>query len=148
MYCTVEEVREMVKGDALNQLIGNEYIEDADLREEKIVPIIEEAIKDADGEINGYLTKRYSIPLSSPPKVINKFSKDIAIYNLFSRIGIDEGERESNYLTRYKAAIRFLENVAKGIVEIGISDNTQSANAGFSLSSNSRLFSRNSMSGM
>lgn len=148
MYCSVDEVRKSIKDDALNALIGDEYIEDPNERELRITPIIEEAIKDADGEIDGYLAKRYPVPLLSPPKVINKFSKDIAVYNLFSRIGIDESEKESNYLTRYKSAIRFFENVAKGVVDLGISDNTQKANTGFNVNSNSRLFSRSSMNGM
>jgi phage gp36-like protein len=147
-YCTVEEVRGMIKSDALNMIIGDEYIEDEALREQEIIPIIEEAIGDADGEIDGYLIKRYPVPLSPTPKVINKFSKDIAVYNLFSRAGIDEGEKEKNYLNRYKAAVRFLENVAKGIIDIGITDSTQKANTGFSMTSNTRLFSRNSMKGM
>lgn len=147
-YCSVEEVRRMIKSDALNMIIGDEYIEDEAVRESKIIPIIEEAIGDADGEIDGYLVKRYPVPLSSIPKVINKFSKDIAVYNLFSRAGIDEGEKEKNYLNRYKAAVRFLENVAKGVVDIGIIDNTKKANTGFSVNSSSRLFSRNSMKGM
>ena len=147
-YCSVEEVRGMIKADALNIIIGDEYIEDEAEREAKIIPIIEEAIGDADGEIDGYLVKRYTVPLSPTPKVINKFSKDIAVYNLFSRAGIDEGEKEKNYLNRYKAAVRFLENVAKGIIDIGITDTTQKANTGFSANSNNRLFSRNSMKGM
>jgi len=147
-YCTIEEVRGMIKPDALNAIIGDEYIEDEALREAKIMPIIEEAIGDADGEIDGYLAKRYPIPFSPIPKVINKFSKDIAVYNLFSRIGIDESEKESNYLTRYKAAVRFLENVAKGMIEIGISDTTIKANTGFAISSSPRRFSRDSMRGM
>lgn len=147
-YCTVEEVKGMIKADALNMIIGDEYIEDEAEREARIIPIIEEAIKDADGEIDGYLVKRYSVPLSPTPKVINKFSKDIAVYNLFSRAGIDEGEKEKNFLNRYKAAVKFLENVAKGVVDIGITDNTKKANNGFSANSNTRLFSRDSMKGM
>ncbi|WP_338013869.1 DUF1320 domain-containing protein [Desulforamulus profundi] len=98
--------------------------------------------------MDGYLVKRYSVPLSPTPKVINKFSKDIAVYNLFSRAGIDEGEKEKNFLNRYKAAVKFLENVAKGVVDIGITDNTKKANNGFSANSNTRLFSRDSMKGM
>ena len=147
-YCTIEEVRGMIKADALNMIIGDEYIEDPVAREDKIIPIIEGAISDADGEIDGYLAKRYPLPLSPTPKVINKFSKDIAVYNLFSRAGIDEGEKEKNYLNRYNTAVRFLENVAKGIIDIGVSDTTKKANAGFSASSSQRLFSRNSMKGM
>ncbi|CAH8721329.1 DUF1320 domain-containing protein [Paenibacillus melissococcoides] len=74
------------------------------------------------------------------PKVINKYAKDIAVYNLFSRIGIDEGEKEKNYLNRYNAAIRFLENVAKGIIDIGVSDGSSKAATAFSAQSSPRLF--------
>jgi phage gp36-like protein len=148
MYSTPQEVMEMIKPDAMNMIISDEYIEDVAEREAKILPLVEAAIEDADGEINGYLTKRYPVPLSSIPKVINKFSKDIALYNLFSRSGLDEGERESNYLTRYKAAVRFLENVAKGVIDIGAKKIEARANTGFNMKSNSRLFSRNSLKGM
>ncbi|WP_018750704.1 phage protein Gp36 family protein [Paenibacillus sanguinis] len=150
MYCTNEEVRGMIKDDALNVLIGNEYIDDPDERELKIAPIIAGAIADAAGEIDGYLAKRYPVPLSVVPKAINKFAKDIAIYNLFSRIGIDESEKDKNYLNRYNAAIRFFENVAKGMIDIGVSGvgNAQKASAAFSAHSSERRFSRDSMRGM
>lgn len=147
-YCNFEEVQEMIKPDVINDIIGDGYIEDEVEKTEKITKLITEAIEDADGEIDGYLNKRYPTPLSSPPKVINKISKDIAIYNLFSRSGIDQGERESNYLTRYKSAIKFLEEVAKGVVEIGVSNLVKNANTGFAINSSRRLFSRDSMRGM
>ncbi|WP_206458913.1 gp436 family protein [Anaerovorax sp. IOR16] len=148
MYCTSQEVMEMIKPDAMSGLIDNEYIEDENERETKLLPIIEAAIEDADGEIDGYLTKRYPVPLSSVPKVINKFSKDIALYNIFTRNGIDTGERESIYLTRYKAAVRFLENIAKGVIDIGAKKIEARANTGFNMNSSTRLFSRNSLKGM
>ncbi len=138
----------MIKPDAMSGLIDNEYIEDENERETKLLPIIEAAIEDADGEIDGYLTKRYPVPLSSVPKVINKFSKDIALYNIFTRNGIDTGERESIYLTRYKAAVRFLENIAKGVIDIGAKKIEARANTGFNMNSSTRLFSRNSLKGM
>ena len=118
-YSQRTEVREMIKDDALNAIIGDTCIEDPAQREELVGPIIDEAIADADGEIDGYLAKRYRVPLSPVPKVINKFSKDIAVYNLFSRIGIDEGTDEKTYLNRYNAAIKFLTLVAEGKVSIG-----------------------------
>lgn len=147
-YCTVTEVKSMIKDDAMNAIIGDEYIEDATQREAKITALIEEAITDATSEIDGYLAKRYSVPLSSIPSVINKFSKDIAVYNLFSRMGIDEDSREKNYLNRYNAATKFLVLLAEGKVDIGITDTTTAAKSGFSISSNPRLFTRNSMRGM
>ncbi|SKC68320.1 gp436 family protein [Maledivibacter halophilus] len=148
-YSSMGEVREMIKDDAVNSIIGDEYIEDEAQREIKISEIINEAIKDADGEIDGYLNKRYSTPLPSPtPKIINKFSKDIAVYNVYSRIGIDEDERENILLIRYKSAVKFLENVAKGLIDIGIQRPEKRAASGFKINSNKRLFSRSSMKGM
>ena len=77
-YSTRAEVREMIKDDALNAIIGDTFIEEPAKREELVAPIIDAAIADADGEIDGYLAKRYAVPLAPVPKVINKFSKDIA----------------------------------------------------------------------
>ena len=75
-----------------------------------------------------------------------------AIYNLYSRIGIDEGESEKNYLNRYNSAIKFLTLVAEGKVNIGTGeggdDPASAAATGFAAKSNPRLFSRGSMKGM
>lgn len=150
-YSTRAEVREMIKDDALNPIIGDTFIEEPAQREELVAPIIEAAIADADGEIDGYLAKRYAVPLAPTPKVINKFSKDIAVYNLFSRIGIDEGTDQKTYLNRYNAAVKFLTLVAEGKVSIGADvdgDPASAAAIGFTVKSNPRLFSREQMRGM
>ena len=141
----------MLKEDAVSQILTDtDFIEDPEEREAGIGPLIDEAIADADGEIDGYLAKRYAVPLAPVPKVINKFSKDIALYNLMSRAGLDEAGREGNYLTRYNAAIKVLTLVAEGKVSLGTeaSDPQAAAAAGFSMHSNRRLFSRDTMKGM
>ena len=56
-YSTRAEVRDMVKDDALNAIIGDTFIEDPVEREELVSPIIDAAIADADAEIDGYLAK-------------------------------------------------------------------------------------------
>lgn len=150
-YSTKAEVREMLKDDALNAIIGDTFIEKPAKREKLVTPIIEGAIADADAEIDGYLAKRYRVPFNPVPRVLNKFSKDIAIYNLFSRIGIDESSDQKNYLNRYNAAIKFLTLVAEGKVSIGGEDGDDPASAaatGFAAKSNPRLFSRAKMTGM
>ena len=136
-YSTRAEVRDMVKDDALNAIIGDTFIEDPVEREELVSPIIDAAIADA-------------VPLAPAPRVINKFSKDIAVYNLFSRIGIDEGTDQKTYLNRYNAAIKFLTLVAEGTVSIGTEteDPASAAAGGFKVKSNSRLFTREKMRGM
>ena len=149
-YCEAGDVMDMLKEDAMNPIIGDRYIEDPQKRREMLEPLAREAIGDADAEIDGYLMKRYPVPMSPAPAVISKYSRDIAIYNLVSRAGIDEGERESNYLTRYKAAISFLTKVAKGEVDIVKegTDPAKTAVTGFKIASSQRLFSRGSMRGM
>lgn len=150
-YSTKPEVREMLKDDALNAIIGDTFIEDPAEREELVTPIIKGAIADADAEIDGYLAKRYRVPVSPAPRILNKLSKDIAIYNLYSRIGIDENTDEKNFLNRYKAAIDFLKLVAEGKASIGVGgedDPTSAAATGFTAKSNARLFTRNNMKGM
>ena len=100
-------------------------------------------------EIDGYLAKRYRVPFSKTPQVINKFAKDISVYNLVSRTGIDESDREKTFLNRYNAAIKFLLDVAKGIISIGVEEKGGSSEAanGFKMKSSGRVFSRDSMRG-
>lgn len=148
-YCTAAEVLDMLKEDMLNVIIGDNYIENEDERIQAITPIVEQAIADADAEIDGYLAKRYKVPFEKTPQVINKFAKDIALYNMVSRKGVNENDREKTYLTRYNAAIAFLTKVAEGRISIGVSENNteDAARIGFSMSNSPRLFSRGNMKG-
>lgn len=150
MYCTVEEVLGMIKDDMKNVIIGDEYIEDEQEKDAKMQMLCVDAIADACAEIDGYLAKRYRIPFGKTPQVIRKFAKDIAVYNLVSRTGIDEGDREKTFLNRYNAAIKFLTEVAKGIISIGAEEETAGNNSaanGFRMQSSDRIFSRDSMKG-
>lgn len=149
-YCTADEVIHMLKNDMMNVIIDDDYIENEAERVEAIMPLANEAVEDAQAEIDGYLAKRYNVPFARTPKVINKFAKDIALYNLVSRKGVDESDREKTYLTRYNAAVAFLTKVAEGKIDLGVSDayTTQTlAQNGFSMKSEERIFSRSSMRG-
>lgn len=149
-YSTRAEVREMITESAVDMIVGKGRCEDEQEQERLLGTLIDVAIADADGEIDGYVGKRYNVPLSPVPKVVNKFAKDIALYNLFSRSGIEKDGRDSNFLTRYNSAIKFLTMIAEGRVSIGVDTDTPASAAatGFSVSSNPRLFSRNTLKGM
>ena len=149
-YCEVSEVREMIKDDVLSTLIGAEYIADAAERESRIAAFVQQAIADADAEIDGYLAVRYPVPLFPVPRVITKMSKDIAVYNVFSRKGIDEDGPDKNYLNRYRAAIDYFKLIAAGKVDLGTDGITSGApgSSGFRMCSSPRRFSRDSMRGM
>lgn len=149
-YSTREEVRQMIRDSAFNPIVDDAF-RDLELdREERLDPLIDVAIQDADAEIDGYLAKRYAVPLSPAPRVLNKLSKDIAVYNLFSRMGINAESREKIIITRYEAAIKFLTLVAEGKVSLGTEseDPASAAAVGFTVDSNRRLFSRRQMKGM
>lgn len=78
---------------------------------------IDEAIAQADAEIDSYCGGRYSIPFAAPaPDIAKKISVDIAIYNLYSRRVEVIPEVRAD---RYKNAIRQLEGISKGIISIG-----------------------------
>lgn len=147
MYCTPEEVRQLLKSDLLTALIGDRYIEDPAERETLIQPILVSAIADAGAEIDGYLAVRHRLPLAQTPPAIGKCAKDIAVYNLISRIGVG-GDRESNYRERYRASIKFLEGAAKGLVDIGLAPPVKRAAGGFRMNGSPRLFSRDRLRGM
>ena len=149
MYCTVDEVLGMIKDDMKNVIIGDEYIEDEEERDGKLSEICKGAVTDACAEIDGYLARRYSLPLKKTPKVLNKFAKDIAVYNLVSRMGVNEDDREKTFLNRYNAAVKFLMEVAKGTISRGTDEEETGGMAatGFKMTSSRRLFSRESMRG-
>ncbi len=75
---------------------------------------IARALEDASAEIDAYLGRRYALPLSSVPAVIARIACDIARYRLWDDQAPDEVRR------RYEDALRFLERVARGEVEIGV----------------------------
>ena len=157
MYCTIEEIKSAVKIEFIEMAISD-YLKDEDEENLKIKEsenMIAGAIEDASAEINGYLLKKYSVSQLKKSKVINKFCKDIALYNMLSRSGNDENSRENNYYLRYKNAIKFLENVAKGIIELPIDNSTnneeqevQNFKIGIKINSSKKVFGRNSLGGM
>lgn len=154
-YSKAEDVIDMIKPDMLRSLIGDDCRLEGDELRDAAMPYAQTAVDDADSEIDGYLAKRYKVPLERVPKMIGKLSKDIAVYNMASRRGINESEREKNILNRYNAAILYLTNVAKGIVELdgqasgGTGDTLPDAqgNTGFTIQSSDRVFSRKSLKG-
>lgn len=139
MYSTVSDIRGLVDENTMIFLTddGNGEVDEGK---------IQGAIVDADSEINAYLQKKYTVPLTPTPPVLNKLSKDIVLYNLFSRRGVNEESVEKTVIDRYKNAVKLLENIAKGVVELGIS--APKPTSEIKITSNKRLFSRRSLEGM
>lgn len=76
---------------------------------------IEKAIEYAQSEVDSYLAGRYAVPLASPvPSVVMMVVGDIVRYRLTSG---DVTEKDP-ITERYKLALKWLQNVANGMVDL------------------------------
>ncbi len=76
---------------------------------------VDQALSDAASEVEGYLSGRYQLPLSSVPEMVERVACDIAWYYLHGQIKPEHVEK------RYQRCIDWLKSVAKGEVSLGIS---------------------------
>lgn len=104
------------------------------------------ALDDASAEIDGYLQGRYSLPLHQAPEHLALLACDIAMYRLqvLRPLGDIEDAR-----ARYEDALRYLRQVARGEVQLGLSEDGHAARqgAGPEMISPRRTFSRDQMRG-
>lgn len=116
MYCAHEDLLGQISDSILLSLVDDErqgeWTPDATKR-------VEKAIADAGGRIDGYLQGRYPVPLQPAPQLVRSLCVDIAVYNLFARRGFDEDSADKAVVTRYRDAIRLLEQIAAGKISIG-----------------------------
>lgn len=81
---------------------------------------VEQASSEADALINGYLGKRYTLPLSSTPGILATWARAIVRYKLH---GDRLSTETSDPIARdYRDALKFLEQVAAGKFSLGIED--------------------------
>lgn len=74
--------------------------------------VLNQAISDADAEINGYLTA-YTLPLANVPANLVRIAGDIARYYLYADQCVEQVE------TRYNNAIKYLQLIGKGQISLG-----------------------------
>lgn len=105
--------------------------------------MVDRALADADAEINGYLTARYSLPLSAVPAVLVRVAADMARYYLFGDAMIDTVKN------RYDNAIKLLKGVSAGQVELGVAVAASPVETagGVSVSATDRVFSSTALDG-
>jgi len=101
--------------------------------------VVDQAITDADAEIDGYLgAGGYTVPLDPAPTVIASLSADITRYRLHDDLA------PPAVRTRYEDARRMLEAIAAGRVSLGANDATGSAGSP-EFEAPGRVFSRSTL---
>jgi phage gp36-like protein len=107
-YCTKQNLIDRFRESELIQLTdeaGAGVIDDA---------VLNEAIGDAAGEIDSYLTGRYDLPLASVPPALVLKACDMARYYLYDEAVTDIVQK------RYDNAIAWLKLVANGTISLGL----------------------------
>jgi len=111
MYCTLDDLTLMVDEVRLIELTDDDGLGVIDQAR------IDEAISTAQGEVDGYLQERYTVPLDPVPPLIKGACRDIALYNLYSRKYDRLPEVRQK---RYDNAVKLLTNVARGTITLGV----------------------------
>lgn len=138
VYCTLEDIKKQVSERALLACADDQGLGVPDQA------VVDEAIRNAQAEIDAYAAARYPVPFSPVPQVIKKICVDIAIYHLFSRRGFDPEKAEDQVVVdRYRAAVKFLQDLARGLVQIGVAQPSQEGSAQFT--SSPRVFTREAL---
>lgn len=106
-YCTKQNLIDRFGEQELIQLT------DHDMTAGAIVDaVLNRAIDDATAEINGYLTA-YTLPMAVVPANLERFACDMTRYYLYDDAVTDLVK------ARYDAAVKYLTQIAKGIISIG-----------------------------
>ncbi len=141
-YIALDDLRKLVPEDALVQFTDDESLGTVDEAR------VDEAIESAQAEADGYLGIRYTVPLASPSEAVKAKVADIALYNLYSRTLQEMPEVRRD---RYKAAVKWLEGVAKGTVSLGAAEEpspaTPDSGAETNVGSDTQTFTREKLEG-
>lgn len=76
--------------------------------------VIERALADADDTINGYLSGRYAMPLSTVPSVLSRVACEMARFYLY------DDQVTDLVKDRHASNLKWLAEVAKGTVSLGV----------------------------
>ena len=102
------------------------------------------ALMDATDEIDGYLGSRYTLPIEPAPDILKRLCVDISLYRVSSEADTGTEERR----TRYKDAVKLLEQISKGVVTLGLPQPEPKTVHQVRTSGSPRRFSRESMTGL
>ncbi|MCP1601428.1 phage gp36-like protein [Aeromonas caviae] len=109
---------------------------------------IDEALATADDEINGYLSRRYVLPLPTVPDLLKRQAIVIAFYWLGDR----DNQVTDLLQKRYDSAIAKVKEIAAGKLDLGLPTPDQPPEGAVGkvelVQDNERLFTRDSLRGV
>ena len=116
LYCHKEDLFEA----CLQSAIESWAKDDARETSETFTPRIISAITRATEEMNLYLYKQYALPLPFIPLSLRDMCVKLSLYQLLSRKGFTEESSDYSIKVNRDSAIKQLEQIASGKLDIGI----------------------------
>lgn len=95
---------------------------------------LQQALDDAHAEVNGWIAGRYP-DLSMSSAALLPYTLDVAVYRLFR-----PADSEDPHMVRYKAAIKWLQDVARGMIDLPSPTPDPDTSAGVTITAPSRVF--------
>ena len=139
-YSTIDDIRKLLPEEELLALTDDEALGTVGQGR------VDEAVAQADAEVDSYCAVRYTVPVSPVPALLRKLSVDIAVYALYSRAVQSVPEVRGE---RYRSAIRQLEGISKGTLTLGVeeADASEATGAETNKASDTSVFTRKGMEG-
>lgn len=133
MYCTFDDLKKALDVERLVELTDDEGFGEVNQGR------IDEAIAAAQGEVDGYLGKRFEVPLLEVPPLIRATAVDLSLYHLMCRtLEVVPETRQK----RYGEALRRLRDIASGVISLGIAAPPEETRAeGLTVIAASKVFS-------
>lgn len=116
LYCHKEDLFEACLQSAIESWAKDDSRETS----ETFTPRIISAITRASEEMNLYLYKQYSLPLPFIPLSLRDICVKLSLYQLLSRKGFTEESADYSIKVNRDSAIKQLEQIASGKLDIGI----------------------------
>lgn len=140
-YSTPDDIKKLIPEADLIQLTDDEGTGQV------ITSRVDEAIDQADREIDGYIGTVREVPLDPVPGLIQNLSAKMAIYYLYGRRARQWNEIPEVWQGHYENAISLLEKIARGLISLGMPTETGPAGGGGapSISTSTRQFTREAM---
>jgi len=116
-YCTQDQIESAITAEKVLELTDDEG---TGSETATTIARITEAIRKGDGEIDGYVRARYSVPVASPyGSMTNVIAISLAIYYLHQRrygsFGLTEAVKEE-----YDRRVKQLEKINGGTLDLGV----------------------------
>lgn len=142
-----DEHLQMVPHELMEQTLlaadRSHWSADEIVRADSALARIDDAVLRASEMIDGFLVRRYAVPLPEPvPGLVKEWCRQIARFFLHQHIAGDE--RSDPVLRGYRDALKMLQQVADGKLFLGYNDPvaTDTADVDVQFESNPSVFSR------